>query len=335
MAAKTRYMSIGDMESICRIAGISPDRIRRRAGLGSSMEELRRTGVTASEYFALCTALEEESDRADLPVFLGQTSARVPRQSEMLAYTCSPDVETGIRRLALFKPLLAPVSLGVERRPTGLHLTCAGSDPDLAIPTSYVALHGVFIVELVRTTTAAHVVPRAVHMPDPGAARPALEAFFGCAIEPAAASEIILSHEDAQRPLISENEAVWRAFEPDLQKRLAARNKATTMTERVRTTLIELLPSGEVSADAVADRQRVSKRSLQRKLSEEGVSYQAVLDGIRSELATRYLRRGDLSVGEISYLLGFRDPNSFYRAFQKWTRTTPARARLDLMEAPG
>ena len=214
MAAKTRYMSIGDMESICRIAGISPDRIRRRAGLGSSMEELRRTGVTATEYFALCTALEEESDRADLPVFLGQTSARVPRQSEMLAYTCSPDVETGIRRLALFKPLLAPVSLGVERRPTGLH-------------------------------------------------------------------------------------------------------------------------SGEVSADAVADRQRVSKRSLQRKLSEEGVSYQAVLDGIRSELATRYLRRGDLSVGEISYLLGFRDPNSFYRAFQKWTRTTPARARLDLMEAPG
>ena len=47
----------------------------------------------------------------------------------------------------------------------------------------------------------------------------------------------------------------------------------------------------------------------------------------RSELAVSYLSKDELSVEEISHLLAYREPNSFYRAFQSWTGMTPLEAR--------
>jgi AraC-like DNA-binding protein len=71
----------------------------------------------------------------------------------------------------------------------------------------------------------------------------------------------------------------------------------------------------------------MSKRSLQRRLKDEGLTFQAILDDTRADLAMTYLRDQNLSAEEISYLLAYRDPNSFYRAFQDWTGMTPAQAR--------
>ena len=63
-----------------------------------------------------------------------------------------------------------------------------------------------------------------------------------------------------------------------------------------------------------------------RKLKEEGTTFQTLLDSTRADLAQAYLKDG-LNTEEISYLLAYRDPSSFYRAFHDWTGTTPARAR--------
>jgi len=52
----------------------------------------------------------------------------------------------------------------------------------------------------------------------------------------------------------------------------------------------------------------------------------------REELARHYLRRKSLSCTEISYLLGYEDPNSFFRAFHGWTGQTPEGARLELAQ---
>jgi AraC-like DNA-binding protein len=60
---------------------------------------------------------------------------------------------------------------------------------------------------------------------------------------------------------------------------------------------------------------------------EEGTSFQAVLSQTREALARHYLSSGALTAGEISFLLGYSDPNSFYRAFHAWTGQTPQRTR--------
>jgi AraC-like DNA-binding protein len=95
----------------------------------------------------------------------------------------------------------------------------------------------------------------------------------------------------------------------------------------VRAALLELLPSGRTSLGDAAQRLAMSARTLQRRLGEDGTSFQAVLDETRRELALHYLQRTAISSGEISFLLGFSDPSSFFRAFHGWTGLTPERAR--------
>jgi AraC-like DNA-binding protein len=71
----------------------------------------------------------------------------------------------------------------------------------------------------------------------------------------------------------------------------------------------------------------MSARTLQRRLSAVGSSYQQVLDSSRRETAERCLTGSSLSVAEIAYMLGFSEPAAFHRAFKRWTGMTPQAVR--------
>ena len=68
--------------------------------------------------------------------------------------------------------------------------------------------------------------------------------------------------------------------------------------------------------------------TLQRRLQEEGSSFQQLLDDTRRDLAVQHLAQPDLAPLEIAYLLGFADPSNFYRAFKRWFGVTPGEYRL-------
>lgn len=132
---------------------------------------------------------------------------------------------------------------------------------------------------------------------------------------------------DANRPFLTSNEPLWAAFEPELRRRLADLDAPATTAQRVRAALLEALPSGLASMEGIAHKLTLSKRTLQRRIEAEGTSYQQILTETRADLARHYLDNTALSVAEISFLLGFSEPNSFHRAFRTWTGTTPDRAR--------
>lgn len=98
--------------------------------------------------------------------------------------------------------------------------------------------------------------------------------------------------------------------------------------ERVRSALLELLPAGESTVNAVARVLAVSARTLQRRLTAERTTFQAVLNETREALARHYLSTSRLPTAEISFLLGYEDVTSFQRAFRSWTGETPRRVRL-------
>lgn len=78
---------------------------------------------------------------------------------------------------------------------------------------------------------------------------------------------------------------------------------------------------------AVSRKIGISTRTLQRRLTEENVSFQVVLDQTREHLARYYLRTTKLSVAKISFLIGFQQPGSFSRAFSDWTGQPPEQVR--------
>jgi AraC-like DNA-binding protein len=107
---------------------------------------------------------------------------------------------------------------------------------------------------------------------------------------------------------------------------LAHFDRADVVTQ-VRIKLMELLPSGRTTAPHVAGALHLSTRSLQRKLTEHGTSLARLLEETRRELANQYVQNSRLSVGEITYLLGFSEPASFTRAFHRWYGMSPSASR--------
>lgn len=94
---------------------------------------------------------------------------------------------------------------------------------------------------------------------------------------------------------------------------------------RLRTLFVRDLPSGVRSHNDYAKVLGMSGRSLQRKLSDEGVSFNQVLNETRCKLAKSYLASPHrLSLTEIAFLLGFSDTSSFSRAFNRWTGKAPS-----------
>ena len=71
----------------------------------------------------------------------------------------------------------------------------------------------------------------------------------------------------------------------------------------------------------------MSERTLQRRLSAEGTTMQALLDDARREISLRRLAESKQSIAEISFLLGFAEVRAFHRAFKRWTGSTPAAYR--------
>src|SRR6201987_5272891 len=96
---------------------------------------------------------------------------------------------------------------------------------------------------------------------------------------------------------------------------IAARRK-TTMTANVRECIYTMLPSGLCSADKVAARLGVDRRTVHRHLAREVQLFSAVMDSVRAELVTRYIETRDRPLASVSELLGFSALSAFSRWFK-------------------
>jgi AraC-like DNA-binding protein len=154
-----------------------------------------------------------------------------------------------------------------------------------------------------------------------------LQAFFRCPVElngPHNAIAFSAADLDAQLP--TANKVLLRAND-EVLTRLAASLEASELSLRVRSKLIDLMPRGEIDQDTVARALKLSSRSMQRKLREEGTTFRDLVDDTRMHLALHYLDDSSLVVSEIAYLLGFAEVSSFSRAFRRWTGRAPRAAK--------
>ena len=71
----------------------------------------------------------------------------------------------------------------------------------------------------------------------------------------------------------------------------------------------------------------ITTRTLRRKLTEEGTSFQAIKDGLRRDTAIHLLSQPSRPVSSIARELGFSEPSAFTRAFRHWTGVSPSSYR--------
>ncbi len=296
--------------------------VLRRAGLPSGLLDCDGSRITLDEFYALWESFDAEAQSPTLALELGQIEASEFFDPAFFAAMCAPNMTVAGQRLGEFKRLVGAFSLDVEVMPTATRFSYRCKyRPDL--PKTLAATEIVFLVNLLRRATRRRVVPKAVVLPSELQETSAFEDWFGCEISHGEAAFFSLDPIDAMRPFLTHDNQMWQSFEPELRRRMDAAREDLGMSARVENALLELLPSGRTQIDDVAGELAVSRRSLQRRLSEEGTSWLDVLNAARMRLAKHYLTNTNLGTVEVSFLLGFEDPNSFFRAFRRWTDSTP------------
>jgi len=171
-------------------------------------------------------------------------------------------------------------------------------------------------------------VEAALPYPEPEDSR-ALRSALRCPIAYGAGKiRLVLLRSDLERPVLGADRGLSMTLDRYAEELLARLPSHASTTDRVRQLLARVLSSGgDPSLAALADELHMSARTLQRRLSEEGAQHRDLVDEIRRDLALRYVAEGNLSIGEMTFLLGFSEPSAFLRAFRRWTGTTPGRAR--------
>ncbi|HAW48299.1 MAG TPA: AraC family transcriptional regulator [Roseovarius sp.] len=311
----------------CRILGVDPEVMLETAGLGALAYGRTELRVTAQQYFDCWNTMELLSPRPDYVPHLGVAISRGPVIPVFFTLSCAPDMETGFLRLAQFKSLLGPTVMRVFRDGPLLRLEFSSVDILAPMPPSLGALQLVTAVENVRGATAHPVCAVAAGFDGSEEDRRMIAGHLGVMPERSAACYVAFSPKDAKRPFISENAALWADIEADLKLQLAAQNDRWPVADRVRGALVDLMPAGRTGAEDVAQALGISRSTLQRRLREEGTSYQAVLDATRRDMAIRYLTKTTLRADEIAMVLAYRDANSFSRSFRRWTGEAPVAFR--------
>jgi len=95
------------------------------------------------------------------------------------------------------------------------------------------------------------------------------------------------------------------------------------LLSNLKQSIVQYLPEGEVTIDKLASKLNISRRTLQRRLSDRDTNFLSILQEVRSKVALRYLSDSRLSITEIAFLLGYADQGSFSSAFKSWHGVSP------------
>lgn len=258
-------------------------------------------------------------------------AAAQPGALGIIEHVCraAPTLGEALRQWVRYLNLLddtAPLSLEVEEDRALLRVEHEREAPAPAADELCLAL----VARLARELCEAPVRPLAVELAHRGPDDVApYQAWFEAPVTfGAEATQLVLPRAALAARLVPADPAplaLLARADDELAERASADPPRTQQVKRV---LHEALRSDDAQVESVAKQLGITVRSLQRRLKDEGTSFQAVREDVRRALAQRYLEDG-LALAEISFLLGFSEPGAFLRAFKRWTGMTPVERRAE------
>lgn len=302
-------------------AGISVEEILKRAELPFDLFERRTPSLTAEEYFRFMQAIDALSIDSRLPIRLADSQGIEAFSPPVFASYCSKNALACLKRLEQYKPLIGALLYRVEESDSEVSVEIISADDALQLPEILIGIEFVFITGLIRRASRVNIKPVYAGVTHEMKNKNYAE-FLGIPVTVGSKNILAFSKSDAEIPFVSRNDSMREFFKPELARRLAMTETDETCSARVRCALTELLPGGECTIDDTAKKLGYSKRTLQRKLQEEGTNFQKQLNHARELLAKTYLANTDMTAEDIAFLLGYRETGSFFRAFSIWTGQT-------------
>ena len=302
--------------------------VLRSANLPMGLFNQEKILVATEELFALYRGIAEVSRDPAIGLKIG-SEQRVERYTPgAIAALYTRSFRDAIQRLARYKQLTCPeeirvVCQGSECRVRFEWLLARESEPSVLVDACFA-----WIVAIGRRGTDRPLTPLRLELVRAPTHREILEEHFGCRVYfRAEHNALIFRKSDLDRPFVTHNAELLAMLAPQLEAELAEQSLRLTIRDRVKQTLKRLLAGQRPTIQEVAQELNLSARTLQRRLTETGVTFQQVLEEARRELARHYLMQSSLELNETAYLLGYENANSFFRAFHHWEGTSPGQWR--------
>jgi len=318
--------------------GLSPETALRRAGLPIGLFSAEKILVSTEEFFALYRGIAEVSNDPGFGLRLG-TEERLERYDPIkIAAISARCFRDAIERISRYKQLTCPeeirvVERGNEAAVQFVWLLAHDKEPPLLVDVCFA-----WIVSMAHRGIGRPLTPKRVDFRRPVAYREIYEKHFRCPVKfKAERNALIFNKADMELPFVTHNADLLGIVAPQLEAELREQLAQKTFSEQAKGILKHLLAGQRPGIQDLARELHLSTRTMQRRLTEQGVTFQRLLDEARRELAHHYLLHSSRELNETAYLLGYEDANSFFRAFQHWEGTTPGQWRVlhrNLQPAP-
>lgn len=312
-----------DVPTLLRDAGFDPDSLHRQ-----------NTRIPVDEISVMWQLAVARAGRPTLGLHRDFASAHSKLGTVGHAMACSPDLGSALARLARYMAVISDAtafSLAHDAR--GCWLVMEHTGGSLPIPRQRVEYALLTTLVQCQWLTRRELQPIAMEFvyPAPADDRTHREA-FGCEIRyDAPANRMLISAADLTLPLPTHHPVLGEMQEHLLDDQLDLLGQTTTST-LVCAEIARRLPHGEPRRQDVASGLGLAERTLQRRLQEESVSFQALLDRTRRELAQQYLAEDRHTLTDVADMLGFVDTSNFFRACKRWFGVPPAQYRARIWD---
>lgn len=308
--------------------GHSPLLVLREAGLPSGLFNREKILVSTDELFALWRAIAEVSGDPSIGLKLG-SEERIERYDPIaISALYTRSFRDALQRMARYKQLTCPEEIrlldqGSESTVQFKWLQAKETEPPVLLDLCFA-----WIVSIGRRGTGRAISPIRVELDRAPSHREVYKEHFRCQVKfKAGRNALVFSRNDIDRPFVTYNADLLAMIAPQLEAELSLQHKKQTVRENVKAILKRLLAGQRPVMPEVAKELNMSSRSLQRRLAEDGATFQQLLEDARRELAHHYLLQSSLELNQTAYLLGYENSNSFVRAFHNWEGTSPGKWR--------
>lgn len=312
--------------------GVSSALVLHHAGLAPGLFDQERILVSTEELFALYRGIAGASGDPAVGLRLGGEDRIELYDPFTLAALSARSLRDALGRLARYKQLTCPEAIeleekGDESRVQFRWLLAEETEPPVLIDICFAV-----VARIARRGTGGLVAPKRLELRGTSTSTSTssslqhelYEAHFGCPVRLGGRrNTIVFRKEDLDRPFVTHNAELLAVVAPQLEAELARALGSKAIAEQVKGVLKRLLAGRRPGIGDVAKELHLSARTLQRRLTEAGATFQQLTQEARRELAHHYLLNSSLELNQTAYLLGYEDAHSFFRAFHDWEGTSP------------
>ena len=307
--------------------------LAQRFRLDAQTLESAEARISIPHYMRLGQAAIAETGNRALGLRMGALSRPVDAGLAGLAGECAASASAGLSTLIRYALLTSQNSRGVPEvqiagRKAVFYSIRPYNEFNYFVVDSVLAAWAQFL----RSMTGNYAVLEKVQIEYPSQGMDELyESWFRCPVQFSAAESSLTVKADIwpQTPRQAQA-AMHGALVRQCEQQLQQVRRGWTLQQRVQHCLTPLFQGETPALSTVAAKLGLTPWTLQRQLSAEGIKYKDLLDNTRQQLALDYLRETDLSLAEISWLLGFANPAAFYKAYKRWFAISPGEHRKKL-----